>query len=120
MLIIDGYMGKSKKLVEILKEKETSYANTIILDSVGVSELPYFGETYSVPSVSIEEDTIGNFLEMKLFKNPHFKYVVLELNASRNLINHFKTLELKLNRELILTIQCPAEESQEPIKVYEV
>ena len=113
MLIIDGYMGKSRKLVEILKEKGTSEKDTLILDSVGISELVRYGETYKV----IAQNAIEHFLEKVLF-NSRFKYVVLEFNASRDSIYSFKQLELRFKKEFILTVQCPEKESQEEIKVY--
>ena len=120
MLIIDGFMGKSRKLVDILIEKGTSTSNTIILDSVGILGLDEYGISYSLPLEETGEDELIDFFDHMFFLNKNIKYVVLEFNTQRRNIPLFVQLEKKYRKEFILTVQCPAEESQDGIKVYEI
>lgn len=119
MLIIDGYAGKSRKLEEILIEKGASKENTLILDSVGLNALNRYGKHYLIPIQEIgNESEILQFIQKSIVENRHIEYIVLEFNVSRNTILFYKKMEMKFKREFILTVQCPADESQEEIKIY--
>ena len=122
MLIIDGYMGKSRKLADILIEKNTSKNDILILDSVGVDGLESYGLSYKVPEDSFEAKLkmSTEFLNKMLIQFPNVKIVVFEFNVHRKVIPSFSILEKKYGKEFILTVQCPAEESQNDIKIYEV
>ena len=125
MLIVDGYMGKSRKLEEILQEMKTSKEDTIILDTVGIPSLINYGQQYEFPSIFEVSQFLYDYTKMvKPFgikiDRTKLKYFVLEVNASRKIIDVLKRLELLTGKKIIVTIQCPAEESQEDIKVYEI
>jgi len=125
MIVIDGYRGKSRRLEEILKEKKASKENTIILDTVGIPSLVDFGQCYRVDNLL----NIARFLFDYNYVDAPFgieidreslKYIVLETNASRKMIDLYKSYEQSTGKELIVTIQCPADEAINEIQVYEV
>lgn len=125
MLIIDGKQGKSRKLEEILKKKKTTHYDTIILDTVGIPSLFNYGQCYKVPSVFEVSQFLYDYTQMDepfgiKVDRVKLKYFVLEVNTSRNMIETFKKLEMLTCKKFIITIQCPAEESLNEIKVYEV
>lgn len=124
MIVIDGYMGKSRKLEEILKEKNCSEDNTLILDTMGIHSLVDYGICYRVKNVL----DVVKFLDDYRYMDKPFgieinkdklKFIVLEVNSSRNMIETYKKYEKISGKEFIITIQCPASESQNEIRVYE-
>lgn len=125
MIIIDGFYGKSKKLKEILKERATSAFDTLILDTVGIEGLINYGNCYRVQNIL---DVMRFLLDYSQIDEPfgikidrkNLKYIVLEVNCNRDMIETFKNAEDVIGKELIITIQCPANESQNEIKVYKV
>lgn len=125
MLVIDGYLGKSRKLEEILKEKKASNEDTIILDTVGIPSLIYYGQCYRVPSIFEVSQFLFDYTKMEepfgiKVNKEKLRYFVLEVNTSRKMLDSLKKLELLTGKKLIVTVQCPAEESQEDIKIYEI
>lgn len=125
MLVIDGWAGKSRKLEEILKEKQTDHKNTLILDMVGIEGLINYGNCYRVQNIL---DVMRFLLDYSQILEPfgvkidrdNLKYIVLEVNCSRDMIETFKNAEDIIGKHIIVTVQCPANESQNEIKIYEV
>lgn len=125
MLVIDGWAGKSRKLEEILKQKNCSKDNTLILDSVGIHSLIYYGDCYRLQNTT---DILRFLLDYTQISNPfgieidrdNLKCIVLEVNCHRDMINTFKNAEELIKKELIITVQCPESECQNELRVYEI
>ncbi|MDD2495291.1 MAG: hypothetical protein PHE29_08870 [Tissierellia bacterium] len=92
---------------------------------MGIYSLADYGSCYSVKNLLDITKFLYDYTQMdepfgvKVNKKL-LKYIVLEVNTTRDMIATFKGMEEKMDVELIITIQCPANESQNEIKVYEI
>lgn len=112
MLVIEGRVGKSLKLQEIINKHD---GKVLMLDAVGVNFMQ--GDNLFVVSISLETLWATNSINDYMDTIRKFDTIIFETNDNKEMINSYKQLENLIDRKCIVTIQ---NNDVENIKVYEI
>lgn len=111
MLVIEGRVGKSLKLQEIINKHD---GKVLMLDAVGVNFMQ--GDNLFVIPISLETLWATNFINDYIDEIREYNLIVFETNDNKEMINNYRQLENLIDIKCIVTIQ---NNSLENIKIYE-
>lgn len=105
MLVIEGKVGKFRKIEEIIKLKTKHSKKVLMIDSVGL-------RMFDIDNLDIyvfDNNDLGELkhdLQLKdMVSNSKYDIVIFEVNDSVDKINEYKEAETFLNVECVVTIQ---------------
>ena len=114
MLVIEGRVGKSLKLQEVISNRKEKI---LIIDTVGTYHSLSGSEDSFVLPTSLEMLWCSGIINDYLEEIRGFDVIIFNTNDSQEMIKNYKELEGLIGKECFVTIQ---NDNIEDVKVYEI
>lgn len=119
MLVIEGKSGKSRVLAHYIDGlyKRTINSDLLIIDSVGISHV--FGDRIDFCNLpkDVELKDFSKFYKDNWKSFQYTNYLILSLNAPKEILKDLKVIEEEYEKEIIVTVQ---NNKKDKVEVYKI